>query len=47
VADNRDEVSVVTFGTGFGGITDIETGLDGYLYILTFGGDLYRIVPAR
>jgi glucose/arabinose dehydrogenase len=47
VADNRDEVSAVTFGTGFGGITDIETGPDGYLYILTFGGDLYRIVPAR
>ncbi|HEY8140361.1 MAG TPA: PQQ-dependent sugar dehydrogenase [Nitrososphaera sp.] len=47
VADNRDEVSAVTFGTGFGGITDIETGPDGYLYILTFGGDLYRIVPAQ
>jgi glucose/arabinose dehydrogenase len=47
VADNRDEVSAVTLGTGFGGITDIETGPDGYLYILTFGGDLYRIVPAR
>ena len=47
VADNRDELSAVTFGTGFGGITDIETGPDGYLYILTFGGDLYRIVPAR
>jgi glucose/arabinose dehydrogenase len=47
VADNRDEVSAVTFGSGFGGITDIETGPDGYLYILTFGGDLYRIVPAK
>lgn len=45
VADDRDEISAVTFGTGFGGITDIETGPDGYLYILTFGGDLYRIVP--
>jgi glucose/arabinose dehydrogenase len=47
VADNREEVTEVTFGTGFGGITDIETGPDGYLYILAFGGDLYRIVPAR
>jgi aldose sugar dehydrogenase len=37
----------VTLGTGFNqGITDIETGPDGYLYVLTFGGDLYRIVPA-
>lgn len=45
VADNNQEIESVTFGTGFGGITDIETGPDGYLYILTFGGNLYRIVP--
>lgn len=47
VADNRDEVASVTFGTGFVGITDIETGPDGYLYILTYAGNLYRIVPAN
>jgi glucose/arabinose dehydrogenase len=32
----------------FGGITDIELGPDGYLYILTFRqtqGTIYRIVP--
>jgi glucose/arabinose dehydrogenase len=47
VADNTTELSAVTFGTGFeGGITDIETGPDGYLYILSFNGSLYRIVPA-
>jgi glucose/arabinose dehydrogenase len=46
VADNSGEVEAVTLGTGFGGITDIETGPDGYLYILTFSGNLYRIVPA-
>jgi aldose sugar dehydrogenase len=46
VADNNAELSAVTFGTGFGGITDIETGPDGYLYILSFNGSLYRIVPA-
>jgi len=36
------------FGQGFGVITDIEVGPDGYLYILSFGkeGNLYRIVPA-
>ena len=45
VADNADEVNAITFGTGFGGITDIETGPDGYLYILTFNGNLYRLVP--
>ena len=36
------------FGHGFGVITDIEVGPDGYLYVLSFGkeGNLYRIVPA-
>lgn len=46
VADNNEEINSVIFGTGFGAITDIETGPDGNLYILTFGGNLYRIVPA-
>ncbi len=46
VADNNEELNAVIFGREFsGGITDIETGPDGYLYILTLGGDLYRIVP--
>jgi aldose sugar dehydrogenase len=51
VADSSEEVNAVMFGTGFGdmtggfGITDIETGPDGYLYILTLAGDLYRLVP--
>lgn len=45
VADTLEEVNAVTFGAGFGGITDIETGPDGYLYILTFTGNLYRLVP--
>jgi aldose sugar dehydrogenase len=45
VANNIDELNAVILGRGFsGGITDIETGPDGYLYILTFAGDLYRIV---
>lgn len=46
VADNSTESTKVAFATGFtGGITDIKTGSDGYLYILTYAGDLYRIVP--
>jgi glucose/arabinose dehydrogenase len=46
VADNDEELNAVIFGRGFsGGIIDIETGPDGYLYILTLAGDLYRIVP--
>jgi aldose sugar dehydrogenase len=33
-------------GQGFGVITDIQVGPDdGYLYILTLGGTIYRIVP--
>jgi aldose sugar dehydrogenase len=48
VADNRDEISEITFGTGFGGITDIKTGPDGFLYILSYGnGSLYRIAPVQ
>jgi aldose sugar dehydrogenase len=47
VADNNAEVQAITFGTGFGGITDIETGPDGYLYVLSYNGDLYRIIPAN
>jgi aldose sugar dehydrogenase len=49
VADNEEEVSVTALGTAFGGITDIETGPDGFLYILTLDresdgeGKIYRI----
>jgi glucose/arabinose dehydrogenase len=44
VADNDDEASKVTFGTGFDRITDIETGPDGLLYILSYdGGRVYRV----
>jgi glucose/arabinose dehydrogenase len=47
VVDNKNELSGITFASGFRGITDIETGPDGYLYILSyFDGKLYRIVPS-
>ena len=52
IANSDEESSEVTLGTGFLGITDIETGPDGYLYVLTFDeeadgqGSLYRIVPS-
>ncbi len=46
VADDEEERSEIAFGSGFeGGITDIETGPDGFLYILTFNGSIYRILP--
>jgi aldose sugar dehydrogenase len=47
VVDNKNELFGITFASGFRGITDIETGPDGYLYILSyFDGKLYRIVPS-
>ena len=38
------ELSTLILGEGFDGITDIETGPDGLLYILTYqDGKIYRI----
>jgi glucose/arabinose dehydrogenase len=45
VADTPDEVQSVVFGQGFGVITDIQVGPDGYLYILGINGSIYRILP--
>jgi glucose/arabinose dehydrogenase len=47
--DPGDGVDDILFGTGFGGITDVKVGPDGYLYVLTFQdeeGSIFRIVPA-
>jgi aldose sugar dehydrogenase len=46
IADPQDDLSPALFARGFSGrITDIETGPDGYVYILTYSdGRLYRIV---
>lgn len=46
VADSYGESLLVRIGAFPNGITDIETGPDGYVYVLTFGGQVYRIVPA-
>ena len=36
----------VIFGTGFGGITDLTVGPDGYLYVVSIGqGKVFRILP--
>jgi len=44
VADADDENEGVIFGQGFGAITDIEVGPDGYLYVVGIQGTIYRIV---
>jgi hypothetical protein len=50
IANTPDEMQQqpgVIIGQGFGVITDIQVGPDdGYLYILTLQGSLYRIVPS-
>lgn len=45
VADTAGEIQSIVFGQGFGVITDIQEGPDGYLYILGIDGNIYRIVP--
>jgi glucose/arabinose dehydrogenase len=41
IAHTMEELEPVIFGKGFGGITDMKIGPDGYLYVLTIrqGGD--------
>jgi aldose sugar dehydrogenase len=47
VADNEEELSTIIFGSGFGSITDMATGPDGFFYILSFDdGIIYRIAPS-
>ena len=42
----KQEFYPEVLGSGFdGGITDLQVGPDGYLYVLTFVGSIYRIVP--
>jgi glucose/arabinose dehydrogenase len=46
VADDNEELEGVVFGRNFGGISDLEVGPDGYLYVVSIGlGKVFRIVP--
>ncbi len=45
-ANDGDELPELVFGQGFGIITDIEEGRDGYLYLVShINGNIYRIMP--
>src|SRR5919202_3260995 len=48
VVDDDNQLSAVTFGSGFGAISDIKTGpSDGILYVLSVNdGIIYKIVPS-
>jgi aldose sugar dehydrogenase len=44
VLNSIEELEETIFAKGFPSIVDIEISPDGYLYILTYGGSIYRIV---
>jgi glucose/arabinose dehydrogenase len=44
VADKPAELKDIIFAKGFGGITDLQVGPDGYLYVLSFG-EIFKIIP--
>lgn len=46
IANTTEELDNIKFAEGFSGISDLEVGPDGYLYVLGYGkGTIYRIVP--
>ena len=52
VANSTMELTPVVFGQGFNGISDLEIGPDGYLYVVSYGdicdpkhGTIYKISP--
>jgi glucose/arabinose dehydrogenase len=50
IANTPQDTQPVLFASGFGGsggITDLQVGPDdGYLYVLTLAGSIYRIIPS-
>jgi aldose sugar dehydrogenase len=43
---NAPDLKQILFGRGFGGITDLTVGPDGYLYVVSIGqGKIFRILP--
>jgi hypothetical protein len=48
IANSTKELKDVIFGIGFGGITDLQMGDDGFLYVVSYGhGSIYRIMPSK
>jgi aldose sugar dehydrogenase len=47
VTESVTELGQIIFAEGFGGISDLEVGPDGYLYVVSLGhGAIYKILPA-
>jgi glucose/arabinose dehydrogenase len=49
IAETRETgAEDIVFGEGFAGISDLEVGPDGYLYVVSLGqGKIFRIVPGN
>src|SRR5215212_9926586 len=48
IGNGNDNGGGIIFGKGFGGITDLEVGPDGYLYVVSIGqGAIYRVLPSQ
>jgi len=45
VANSESELQDAIFGQGFNTVTDMEVGPDGYLYLLSYSGIIYKISP--
>ena len=43
-----EDPTPLVFSHGFGGVTDLQIGYeDGFLYVLSYNGNIYRIVPSH
>jgi aldose sugar dehydrogenase len=45
VANNDSEQRDLIFGQGFDTITDMQIGPDGYVYVLSYTGKIFKIIP--
>jgi hypothetical protein len=47
VADSAAERDLVRLGTGFGGLSDLQRGPDGAIYVVALGGTIHRIISVN
>jgi len=45
VLDTADDSAQIDWGEGFGAVTDLKFGPDGYLYVVSIAGAIYRVRP--
>jgi aldose sugar dehydrogenase len=45
VANSDLEMGDLIFAQGLDTITDMEVGPDGYLYVLSYTGKIFRVIP--